>query len=91
MDSVPTWTKAMDDECFRQDKEALTKMEAKGTKINYHQRDPQTHPTPLHLFGRSYKRHGQEWIHSVHKDFELNVSPLPLGGRVRVGVPGGRK
>lgn len=34
MESIPAWTKAMDDECLHQDKEALTKMEAKGTKIN---------------------------------------------------------
>lgn len=35
MDCLAVWTKAMDDECLRQDKEALAKMEAKGTKINY--------------------------------------------------------
>ena len=35
IECVPVWAKAMDDECLRQDKEALTKMEAKGTKINY--------------------------------------------------------
>lgn len=34
IECVPGWAKAMDDECLRQDKEALTKMEAKGTKIN---------------------------------------------------------
>ena len=34
IECVPVWAKAMDDECLRQDKEALTKMEAKGTKIN---------------------------------------------------------
>jgi C4-dicarboxylate-binding protein DctP len=34
MESIPAWTKAMDDECLHQDNEALKKMEAKGTKIN---------------------------------------------------------
>ena len=72
MDSVPAWTKAMDDECLRQDKEALTKMEAKGTKINYIKDLKPYIDATASVRAEATKAWSKEWVDVVDKILKLD-------------------
>jgi tripartite ATP-independent transporter DctP family solute receptor len=72
MDSVPAWTKAMDDECLRQDKEALTKMEAKGTKINYIKDLKPYIDATASVRAEATKAWSKEWVDAVDKILKLD-------------------
>ncbi len=62
----------MDDECLRQDKEALTKMEAKGTKINYiKDLKPFTEAT-AGVRAEAMKAWPREWVDVVKRILNLN-------------------
>ena len=71
MESVPAWTKAMDEECLRQDKEALTKMEAKGTKINYIKDLKPYIDATAPVRAEAMKTWPKEWVEVVEKILKL--------------------
>lgn len=72
MESVPAWTKAMDDECLRQDKEALSKMEAKGTKINYIKDMKPFIDATAAVRAEHTKAWPKEWLEVVEKILKLD-------------------
>lgn len=72
MDCVPAWTKAMDDECLRQDKEALTKMEAKGTKINTIKDLKPYIDATASVRAEATKAWPKEWVDVVDKILKLD-------------------
>jgi len=69
---IPVWTKSMDDECLRQDKEALTKMEAKGTKINYIKDLKRFIDATAGVRAEAMKAWPKEWAEVVKKILDLN-------------------
>jgi len=72
MESVPAWTKAMDDECLRQDDEALKKMKAKGTKINtIKDLKPYINATAT-VRAEATKAWPKEWVDVVDKILKLD-------------------
>jgi len=72
MDCVPAWTKAMDDECLRQDKEALTKMEAKGTIINTIKDLKPYIDATASVRAEAAKAWPKEWVEVVEKILKLD-------------------
>jgi TRAP-type C4-dicarboxylate transport system substrate-binding protein len=72
MDCVPAWTKAMDDECLQQDKDALTKMEAKGTKINYIKDLKPYIDATASVRAEATKAWPKEWVDVVDKILKLD-------------------
>ncbi len=71
LESVPAWTKAMDEECLRQDKEALAKMEAKGTKINYITDLKPYIEATASVRSEAMKTWPKEWVEVVEKILQL--------------------
>jgi len=72
VESIPAWTKAMDDECLRQDQEALKKMEAKGTKINYIKDLKPFIEATEKVRSEATKPWPKEWVDVVKKILALN-------------------
>jgi len=72
IECVPVWAKAMDDECLRQDKEALTKMEAKGTKINYIKDLKPYIDATASVRAEAMKAWPKEWADVVEKILKLD-------------------
>lgn len=72
VECIPAWTKAMDDECLRQDKEAITKMEAKGTKINYIKDVKPYIDATAPVRADHMKAWPKEWVDVVEKILKLD-------------------
>ncbi len=72
MESVPAWTKTMDEECLKQDKEALAKMEAKGTKINYVKDLKPYIDATAPVRAEAMKAWPKEWVDIVDKILKLD-------------------
>lgn len=72
LESVPAWTKAMDEECLKQDKEALAKMEAKGTKINYIKDLKPYIDATASVRSEAMKAWPKEWVEVVEKILKLD-------------------
>jgi C4-dicarboxylate-binding protein DctP len=72
VESIPAWTKVMDDECLKQDKEALTKMEAKGTKINYIKDLKPYVEVTAPVRAEATKTWPKEWVDVVEKILKLD-------------------
>lgn len=70
MESVPVWTKVMDEECT--DKEPLSKMEAKGTKINYVKDLKPFIDATAPVRAEAMKTWPKEWVDIVEKISKLD-------------------
>jgi TRAP-type C4-dicarboxylate transport system substrate-binding protein len=70
-ESAKAWVKSMDDEGLKQDTEALKKMEAKGTKINYiKDMTPYVNATK-HIYDQMLKDFPKEYQETVDKILKL--------------------